>query len=182
VNRPLIGTNILPVRLFKALILAVVSLIPAACLVVPVRSTYYEPNAMDGSPERSVPASKRKDSVGRAVDGLTIHVHAESTPEQNLIVGIRINWHDESIEVNPHLIELQAVAERKTFQALSVMNRNSHSDQSNKSSYWITLTFPDAAAANDIVFAPGSVTKDGTDIPLQPFRFARVTKWNAHVY
>jgi hypothetical protein len=184
VNRHLIWTNTLPLRLYKALLLAFVSLVPAACLVVPVRSTYYEPNAMDGTPERSVPASKRKDTVGRAVDALTVHVHTESTPEQNLIIGIRISWHDESIEVNPNLIELQAVAEGKTFQAQSVMNRNSHSDQSTKGNYWITLIFPDAAAANDIaiVFTPGSVKKGGMNIPLQPFRFARVTKWNAHVY
>src|SRR5450631_4597805 len=115
VNRPLIGTNILPVRLYKALILAVVSLIPAACLVVPVRSTYYEPNAMDGSPEQSVGISKRKDTVGRAVDGLAVHVHADSTPGQNLMVGIHLSWRDEFIEVNPNLIELQAVAEGKIF-------------------------------------------------------------------
>jgi hypothetical protein len=171
-------------RLYKTLIWGVISIVPAACLVVPVRSTYYEPNAMDGTPEQSVSASKRKDTVGRQVDGLYVHVHAESTSQQNLIIGIRINCHDESLDVNPNLIELQAVAEGKTFQAQSVMNRNLHGEQSNRSNYWITLTYPDTAAANEIaiVFAPGSIKRDGTDLPLQPFRFARVTKWNAHVY
>jgi len=171
-------------RLHKALILGFISIVPAACLVVPVRSTYYEPNAMDGTPERSNPASKRQDTVVREVDGLYVRVHAESTSGQNLIVGIRINCHDESIGVNPNLIELQSVAEGKVFRAQSVMNRNVHGDQSNRINYWITLTFPDSAAANEIaiVFAPGSVRKDGTDLSLQPFRFAKVTKWNARVY
>jgi hypothetical protein len=184
VNRHQIRTSALPMPICKALLLAFVSLVPVACLVVPVRSTYYEPNAMDGTPERSVSASKRKDTVGRAVEGVSVHVHAETTAQQNLIVGIRISCHDESIAVNPNLIALQAVTEDKTFQAQSVVNRNSHSDQSNKTSYWITLTFPDTAAANEIaiVFAPGSIKKDGTDLALQPFRFARVTKWNVHVY
>lgn len=184
VNKHQIRTNAPPMRLTKALVLAFISLVPAACLVIPVRSTYYEPNAMDGTPEQSIGISKRKDTVGRAVDGLAVHVHAEPTPERNLMVGIRISWHAESIEVNPNLIELRTVADGKTIPAQSVMNRNSHSDQSSKSSYWVTLTFPDAAAANDIaiVFAPGSVKKDGTDLSLQPFRFSRVTKWNAHVY
>ena len=98
-------------RLRKALILGFISIVPAACLVVPVRSTYYEPNAMDGTPERSNPASKRQDNVGREVDGLYVRVHAESTPGQNLIVGIRINCHDGSIGVNPNPIELHSVAE-----------------------------------------------------------------------
>jgi len=170
-------------RFHKALVLGFISIVPA-CLVVPVRSTYYEPNAMDGTAERSDPASKRKDSVGRQVDGLYILAHAASTPEQHLIVGIRINCHGQSVEVNPNLIELQAVAAGTMFRAQSVMNQNIHGDQSNRSNYWITLTFPDSAAANEIaiVFAPGSVRKDGTDLSLQPFRFARVTKWNAHVY
>jgi hypothetical protein len=170
-------------RFHKALVLSFISIVPA-CLVVPVRSTYYEPNAMDGTAERSDPASKRKDSVGREVDGLYILAHAASTPGQHLIVGIRINCHGQSVEVNPNLIELQAVAAGTMFRAQSVMNQNIHGDQSNRSNYWITLTFPDSAAANEIaiVFAPGSVRKDGTDLSLQPFRFARVTKWNAHVY
>jgi hypothetical protein len=170
-------------RVAKALLLASISLVPA-CLVVPVRTTYYEPNALDGTPEQSVGVSKRKDTVGRAVDGLNVHVRADSTPGQNLMVGIRLSWHDEFIAVNPDLIELQAVAEGKTFQAQSLTNRNAHSDQSHQSSYWITLTFPASASADDIaiVFAPGSVKKDGTDLSLKPFRFTRVTKWNAHVY
>ncbi len=171
-------------RLYKALILCFIAMVPAACLVVPVRSTYYEPNAMDGTPEQSISASKRADTVGRRVDGLNVHVHAESNPERNLIVAVRINSHDESIEVNPDLIELQTVAERTVFHAQSVVNRSLHGSESNKSNYWITLTFPDTAAANEIaiVFAPGSVKKHGTDMALQPFRFARVTKWNANVY
>jgi hypothetical protein len=171
-------------RLHQALFLGFISLVPTACLVVPVRSTYYEPNAMDGTLERSDPASKRKDTVGREVDGVYILARAASTPAQNLIVGIRINCRDQSVEVNPNLIELQAVAEEKTFRVQSVMNQSLHGDQSNRSNYWITLTFPDNAAANEIaiIFAPGSVTKNGTNLSLQPFRFARVTKWNAHVY
>ncbi len=104
-------------RLHKALVWSFISIVPTACLVVPVRSTYYEPNAMDGTPERSDPASKRKDTVGREVDGLYIQAHADSTAERTLIVGIRINCHDHSVEVNPNLIELQAVAAGKTLPA-----------------------------------------------------------------
>jgi hypothetical protein len=139
---------------------------------------------MDGTLEQTIGVSKRKDTVGRAVDGLAVHVHAESTSEQELIVAIRISSHEGVIEVNPDLIDLQAVAEGKTIHPQAVTDRNLHGDQSNKTSYWITLTFPGDAAANEIaiVFAPGSVKKDGTDLALQPFRFSRVTKWNAHVY
>jgi hypothetical protein len=184
VNRLLISTYPLPMRLAKALLLVSITLVPAACLVVPVRTTYYEPNVMDGTPEQSVGVSKRKDTVGRAVDGLAVHVRADFTPGQNLMVGIHLSWRDEFIEVNPNLIELQAVAEGKLFQAQSLTNRNAHNDQSHQSTYWITMTFPDTASAIDIaiVFAPGAVKKDGTDLSLKPFRFTRVTKWNAHVY
>lgn len=183
-NRLLIRAHAPPMRLAKTLLLVSVSLVPAACLVVPVRSTYYEPNAMDGTPEQSVGVSKRRDTVGRAVDGLAIHVRADSTPGQNLVVGIRLSWHDEFFEVAPNLIELQAVAAGKTFQAQSLTNRNAHSQESHQSSYWITLAFPDTASADEIavVFAPGAVKKDGVDLSVKPFRFTRVTKWNANVY
>jgi hypothetical protein len=184
VNRLPIGTSIQPLRLVKALLPALMALLTAACLVLPVRTTYYEPNALDGTLEQTTGVSKRKDTVGRAVDGLAVHVRADSTPGNAMTVGIHLSWRDEAIEVNPNLIELQAAADGTTFQALSVSRRNARSDESHRSSDWITLTFPDSAAANDIavVFAAGAVKKNGTDLPLNPFRFTRVSKWNAHVY
>lgn len=172
-----------PARPYRGLLLILVALVPTACLVVPVRSTYYEPNALDGTPEQTVGVSKRKDTAGRALDGFAVHVRAESTPERSVIVGIRISSHQDFIEVTPDLIELRA-AEGKAIHAQSVVNRNLHGDQSNRSSYWITLTYPEAAASNEIaiVFTAGSIKKNGLDLSLQPFRFSRVTKWNAHVY
>lgn len=179
-----IGTPTLPLRVAKALLPVLMALLSAACLMVPVRTTYYEPNALDGTLEQSMGVSKRKDTVGRAVDGLAVHVRADSTPGKDFTVDIHLSWRDEAIEVNPNLIELQAIAEGTTYQALSVSSRRARSDESHRSSDWITLTFPDSAAANDIaiVFAAGAVTKDGMDLALKPFRFTRVSKWNAHVY
>jgi hypothetical protein len=133
--------------------------------MAPVPTTYYEPNAMDGTPERSVRAYERKDTVGREVDELDMRVYAEFRPDKPLIVGVSVIYGSGTVEVDPNLIEVHGLADGSVMRAESVKSQDREIRYD--ATHWIkmyALTFADTPAASEIavVFAPGSVKKNGS--------------------
>jgi len=149
-------------RRYKVLLLILVSVGQDACMMAPVRSTYYEPIATAGTPERFVRAHERKDTLGREVDGLDMRVHAEFRPNKPLIVGVSVIHCSGAVEVDANLIEVHGLA------AGSVVHSESVKSQDRATRYdarqWIEMCAPkfdELAAPNDIavVFTRGSVKK-----------------------